>query len=327
MKKFFAVFLALAMVLVFASCGSSKSSSSSSSDTTYKIGIIQQMEHVALDSATEGFEQALIDKLGEDNVTFDLQNAQGESANCATIANSLVSEGVDLILANATDSLVAAAAATSEIPVLGTSVTDYGTALSISDWTGVAGTNVSGTSDLAPLDQQAAMLAELCPVEEYPNVGLLYCSGEANSVYQITVIKGYLEDMGYNTADYAFADSNDIASVVTNACQNCDVLYIPTDNTAASNTETINNVAEPAGIPIIAGEEGICTGCGVATLSISYYDMGYTTGLMAYEILVEGADVSEMEVEYCTEFTKEYMPDRCEELGITIPDDYEAIDA
>lgn len=325
LKKTLALLLALVMVLALASCGDSKEETSDNG-TSYTIGIIQQMEHEALDRATQGFEDALIELLGEDNVTFNLQNAQGESANCATIANSLVSEGVDLILANATSALQAAAAATADIPVLGTSVTDYATALSISDWTGVVGNNVSGTSDLAPLDGQAEMLAELCPVADYPNVGLVYCSGEPNSVYQVTIVKEYLENMGYTATEYAFADSNDIASVVTNACENCDVLYIPTDNTAAENTEAVNNVAEPAGIPIIAGEEGICKGCGIATLSIDYYDMGYATGKMAYDILVNGADVSTMEVQSCTDFTKEYMADRCEALGITVPDGYTAIE-
>ncbi|MCD8375915.1 MAG: ABC transporter substrate-binding protein [Oscillospiraceae bacterium] len=332
LKKLLALLLAAAMLMALAACSGSgdddaDASDNSGGDTVYNIGIIQLVEHTALDNATQGFEDALIDLLGEDNVTFNFQNAQGEGTNCVTIANSLVSEGVDLIMANATSALQAAAAATADIPVLGTSVTDYATALDISDWTGVVGNNVSGTSDLAPLEEQAELLAELCPVEDYPTVGLIYCSGEANSVYQVTLVAEYLEEMGYTTAEYAFADSNDIASVVTNACADCDVLYIPTDNTAADNTETINNIAEPAGIPIIAGEEGICQGCGIATLSISYYDIGYITGEMAYEILVNGADVSTMEVQYAPEVTPEYVAERCEALGITVPDGYTAIEA
>ncbi len=346
LKKLLALLLAAVMLLALASCSGSDDDDADTSDNTetsdtaeetnsdatddgpvYNIGIIQLVEHVALDNATQGFQDALVDLLGEDHVNFDLQNAQGESTNCTTIANSLVSEGVDLIMANATAALQAASAATADIPILGTSVTDYATALSISDWTGVVGTNVSGTSDLAPLDEQAELLAELCPVEEYPTVGLVYCSGEANSVYQVTLVAEYLEEMGYTTANYAFTDSNDIASVVTNACENCDVLYVPTDNTAADNTETINNIAEPAGIPIIAGEEGICQGCGIATLSISYYDIGYITGEMAYEILVNGADVSTMEVQYAPEVTPEYVAERCEALGITVPEGYTAIEA
>lgn len=290
----------------------------------YNIGICQLVQHEALDAATQGFQDALTELLGEENVKFDLQNASGDSATCATIVNQFVSSDVDLILANATAPLQAAAAATNEIPILGTSITDYATALSIDDWTGVTGTNISGTSDLAPLDQQADMLHELFP--DAKNVGILYCSAEPNSAYQSQTIQGYLKDYGYECTEYTFADSNDIASVVNNAIATSDVLYIPTDNTAASNTTIIQNICQPAGIPIIAGEEGICSGCGVATLSISYYDLGYKTGEMAYEILVNGADVSQTAVEFAPNVTKKYNAANCEALGITVPDDYVAIE-
>ena len=260
-----------------------------------------------------------------DAVTFDTQNAAGDSATCATICNQFVSDGVDLILANATPALQAAAAATNEIPILGTAVTDYATALDIDQWTGATGTNISGTSDLAPLDEQAAMLNELFPDAE--TVGILYCSAEPNSEYQAAVITKALEELGYTVTSYTFADSNDVASVTTTACAENDVLYIPTDNTAASCTEIIKNVAVPAGKPIIAGEEGICAGCGVATLSISYYDLGYTTGEMAVKVLTEGADVSTLEVEFAPNVTKEYNSEICEELDIEVPEDYVAIAA
>lgn len=291
-------------------------------DTVYKVGICQLVQHVALDAATEGFQAALTEKLG-DNVKFDLQNASGDSATCATIINQFVSADVDLILANATASLQAAAAGTNQIPILGTSITDYATALEIDDWNGLTGTNISGTSDLAPLDQQAEMLKELFP--DAKNVGLLYCSAEANSAYQVQTIRGYLEEMGYSCKEYTFADSNDLASVTTTATSECDVIYVPTDNTAASSTEIINNVCLPAGIPVVAGEEGICSGCGVATLSIDYYDIGYKAGEMAYDILVNGSDVKEMPIEFAPQVTKKYNKANCEALGITIPDDYVAI--
>lgn len=293
-------------------------------ETTYKVGICQLVQHVALDAATQGFIDALTDELG-DAVTFDTQNAAGDSATCATICNQFVSDGVDLILANATPALQAAAAATNEIPILGTAVTDYATALDIDEWTGATGTNISGTSDLAPLDEQAAMLNELFPDAE--TVGILYCSAEPNSEYQAAVITKALEELGYTVTSYTFADSNDVASVTTTACGENDVLYIPTDNTAASCTEIIKNVAVPAGKPIIAGEEGICAGCGVATLSISYYDLGYTTGDMAVKVLTEGADVSTLEVEFAPNVTKEYNSEICRELGIEVPEDYVAIAA
>ncbi len=291
---------------------------------TYNVGICQLVQHVALDSATQGFKDAMTDALG-DAVTFDEQNAQNDSTICATIANGFVSNGVDLILANATPALQAAAAATSEIPILGTSVTEYGVALELDDFDGTVGGNISGTSDLAPLDEQAAMLQELFP--DAQNVGLLYCSAEPNSQYQVDVVKAALEEMGYTCEYYSFSDSNDLSSVTTTAASECDVIYIPTDNTAANNTELINNICLPAQVPIIAGEEGICAGCGVATLSISYYDIGYATGKMAVRILADGEDISTMPIEYAPEFTKKYNADICAELGVEIPDDYVAIGA
>ncbi len=306
-------------------CGSAgdNAKTASKSKDSYKVGICQLIQHPALDAATEGFKAALTEKLG-DKVSFDEQNASGDSATCATIVNQFVSSGVDLILANATAPLQAAAAATNSIPILGTSVTDYATALQMDNWTGTTGTNISGTSDLAPLAEQAAMLNELFP--DAKNIGLVYCSAEANSTYQIGVVKDELTKMGYTCTEYSFADSNDIASVVTNAISASDGLYIPTDNSAAAATEVINNICEPAGIPIITGEEGICQGCGVATLSIRYYDLGYQTGLMAYEILANGADVSTMEVQFAPNVVKKYDAERCKTLGITVPDDYVAIE-
>jgi putative ABC transport system substrate-binding protein len=290
---------------------------------TYTVGICQLVQHEALDAATQGFKDALTDKLG-DAVTFDEQNAQGDTNTCSTIINSFVSNNVDLILANATPALQAAAAGTNEIPILGTSVTEYGVALDITDFDGIVGGNISGTSDLAPLEDQAAMLQELFP--DATNVGLLYCSAEANSQYQVDTVKAALEDMGYTCKFYAFSDSNDLASVTTTAASESDVIYVPTDNTVASNTEIINNICLPEQVPVIAGEEGICSGCGVATLSISYYDLGVATGEMAARILADGEDISTMAIEYAPNFTKKYNAAICEELGVTIPDDYVAIE-
>ena len=330
-RKILAVSLTAAMTLALAACGGSSSSSDkgasskeSSSDKVYKIGICQQLEHAALDEATKGFEEACEEKFGKDNVKFDLQNGQGEQANCATIVNNFVADNDDLILANATTALQCAAAATSTIPILGTSVTDYATALEIDDWTGSTGRNISGTSDLAPLDEQEAMIKELFP--DAKTVGILYCSAEPNSKYQATKIEEALDADGIAYKEYTASDSNDITSVVQNAVSEVDVIYIPTDNTMANNTETINNITLPAGIPVIAGEEGICSGCGVATLSISYYDIGYKAGQMAYDILVNGADITTMDIETAPQVTKEYNADICAQLGITVPDDYVAIE-
>ena len=311
MKKIIAILMAVLMCLSMTAMAES-----------YTVGVCQLVQHDALDAATQGFVDALKAKLGDD-VTIDVQNASGDSATCITIVNGFISNDVDLIMANATPALQAAVAGTGDIPILGTSVTDYGTALDMAEWTGTTGINVSGTSDLAPLDGQAAMVKELFP--DAKNVGLLYCSAEANSAYQVEVITGYLTEMGYTCTNYAFADSNDVASVTEKAASESDVIYIPTDNTAASCTEAIRNVVEPAGVPVIAGEEGICAGCGVATLSISYYDLGTATGEMAAEILANGADVSTMEVRFAPNFTKKYNAELCQALNVAIPEDYVAI--
>ncbi len=311
MKRIIALALAVLMLASLAACGGSGSGK-------YKVGICQLVQHPALDAATQGFQDALTKQLG-DKVEFDVQNASGEPANCTTIVNGFVSSNVDLIMANATPALQAAKEATATIPILGTSVTDYASALEIDGWTGTVGTNISGTSDLAPLDGQAAMIKELFP--DAKTVGILYCSSEANSQYQVDVITGYLTDLGFTVTPYSFTDTNDVASVAQKACDS-DVIYIPTDNTAASNTEAIANVVLPAKVPVVAGEAGICQGCGVATLSISYYDLGYATGLMAAKVLTGEAKISEMAVQYAPEFTKQYNAPNCDALGITIPGDY-----
>ena len=319
-KKITALLCAVVMVLSLAACGSN---GDKAENKHYTVGICQLVQHDALDAATKGFRDAITDALGADNVTFDEQNAAGDSATCATICNGFVSSGVDLILANATGALQAAAAATKDIPILGTAVTEYGVALGIDNFSGTVGGNISGTSDLAPLDQQAAMIQELFP--DAKNVGIIYCSGEPNSVYQVEVVKAALEKVGCTVNTYTFSDTNDVVSVTGTASDANDVLYIPTDNTAASCTEAINNVAEPAGVPIIAGEEGICAGCGVATLSINYYDLGVTTGKMAAKILTGEANISEMPIEYFPDPVKKYNPAICEALGITVPEDYVSI--
>lgn len=351
MKKMLALVLAMTMGLGLVACGSGDSAADSTAEApaenaaeadneadaagteaseetasadgeTYTVGICQLVQHEALDAATQGFKDALTEELG-DAVVFDEQNAQNDSNTCSTIINGFVSGNVDLILANATPALQAAQAGTNEIPILGTSVTEYGVALGIDGFDGTVGGNISGTSDLAPLKEQAAMLQELFP--DAKNVGLIYCTAEANSQYQVDEVQKALEELGYTCKQYGFSDSNDLSSVATTAVSENEVLYVPTDNTVASNAELLNNIAQPAKVPVIAGEEGICSGCGVATLSISYYDLGVATGKMAAKVLTGEANISEMAVEYAPQFTKKYNPSLCEALGITIPDDYVAI--
>ena len=330
MKKAFASVLAGAMILSMAACGDSDAASSAAasapapaaSGDTYTVGICQLVEHVALDAATQGFQDALVDQLG-DSVEFNVQNAQNDTNTCSTIINGFVSSDVDLILANATPALQAAAAGTNEIPILGTSITEYGVALEIENFSGTVGGNISGTSDLAPLDEQAAMLNEWFP--DAKNVGLLYCSAEANSQYQVDVVSAELTKLGYTCTPYAFSDSNDLSAVCTSAVAASDVIYVPTDNTVASNTGIIDNICRPAGVPVVAGEEGICAGCGVATLSISYYDLGYTTGQMAAKILTGEADIAEMPIEYAPA-TPKFNETICTDLNLTAPEGYVAIE-
>ena len=332
MKKFVSILLTVVMAMGLVACSSnsstgsssSKEGSSSNSDKKYTVGICQLVQHEALDAATKGFKDELNKELGEGTVTFDEQNAQGDSATCSTIINGFVSNNVDLILANATPALQAAQAGTSEIPVLGTSVTEYGVALGIKDFDGLVGSNISGTSDLAPLDKQADMLKELFPDKK--NVGLIYCTAEANSQYQVDTVKTYLEKLGYTCKLYGFSDSNDLSSVAKTAVNESDVIYVPTDNTVASNANILDNICRPAKVPVIAGEEGICSKCGVATLSINYYDLGVATGKMAAKILTGESKVQDMKIEYAPKFTKKYNKEICKDLGVKVPDDYVAIE-
>ena len=336
-RSFLTAAVACGAAAALSACGGSSSASSAAASSTvasasvaaasngekFTVGICQLVQHAALDAATQGFEDALTASFGE-NVTFDFQNAQGDSATCATIANGFVSSGVALIMANATPALQAAQAATNTIPILGTSVTEYGVALGLDNFSGTVGGNVSGTSDLAPLDQQADMIVEWMP--EVKKVGLLYCSAEANSQYQVDEVQKYLEAKGVTATQYAFSDSNDLSSVCQKAADENDALYVPTDNTVAANTGIVDGICRPAKKPVFAGEEGICSGCGVATLSISYYDLGYTTGEMAVKILNGESDISTMPIEY-TDVTKKYNKAVCDDLGLTAPEGYVEIEA
>ena len=327
MKRIVSLILAITVMCSFflfmTVCGGENSGTQSNTENTkYKIGICQLVKHEALDAATEGFMQALKDKLGEDKVEFDVQNAANDSNTCTTIVNSFVSSKVDLILANATPALQSAANATTKIPILGTSITEYGVALGIKDFNGTVGGNISGTSDLAPLDGQVDAMLELLP--DVKNVGLLYCSAEPNSEYQVKVVEEYLAGKGVTTKRYSFSDSNDVSAVTTTAAAECDAIYIPTDNTAASCTETIGNIVRSSKKPVFAGEAGICNGCGIATLSISYRDLGYKTGEMAAKILTGEANISEMPIEYAAA-EKMYNEEICNELGITVPSGYKPL--
>ena len=318
MKKFIAMLLAVVMVLGLASAAMAEGE-------TYTVGICQLVQHAALDAATQGFKDALTEKLG-DKVTFDEQNAQGEPATCSTIVTGFAANEYDLIMANATPALLAAVSATDTIPILGTSVTDYATALAIEGMDAAVGTgiNVSGTSDGVPAQLYADTVMELVP--EAKKVAIVYCSAEPNSVLQADQFIACMDELGVATEVFTFADSNDIQAVVTAAIEGADAMYIPTDNTAASNMTIVSNICAPAGVPIICGEEGMCGAGGLATVSISYYDIGYVCGEMAYEILVNGADVSAMPIGYAASPEKKYNADYAEAIGFEMPEGYVAIE-
>lgn len=311
MKRILATIIALAMLAIPAFA-----------EESYRIGICQLVQHEALDNAAMGFKAALTELLG-DRVSFNEQNASGDVTTCVAIASAFIAEDVDLILANSTQALQAAYASTGDIPILGVSVTDYAAALDMDEWTGVTGVNVSGTSDLAPLADQAELLRSLYP--EAKEVGLLYCSAEANSIYQVAIMTGQLTAMGYRCTPFAFTDTNDVFSVAQAACAASDVIFVPTDNTVAICKDVIRNAVEMEMTPIIGGDEGLCSGCCVATLAINYYDLGYATGEMAYEILVNGADVSTMPIQFVPSFAKVYNPEICDLLDLEIPEDFQPI--
>ena len=330
MRKLTAMVLAMMLVLSLAACGTQAGTDASTTaavadDGKFVIGICQFMPHPALDKATEGFKAAVVAGLGEENVTFEEQNAAGEASNCSTIVNGLVSSNVDLIMANATPAVAAAYNATEIIPILGTSVTEYGVALGIENFNGTVGSNVSGTSDLADLALQAEMVLQWCP--DAKNVGLLYCSAEANSKYQVNEVQKTLEGKGLTCKQFAFADTSDLMAVTNEAADFADVIYVPTDNTVANNATAIDSVCRPAGVPIIAGEAGICSGCGIATMSIDYYDLGYKTGEMAVDILKNGADITTMKIEYTPADKVSYLYNEeiCAELNIEPLEGYEKL--
>lgn len=310
MKRLFAIVCAVMLLVTLTACGAPEAD-----EGKYVIGICQFMPHPALDAATNGFKDAVIEGIGADNVTFEYQDAAGEATNCSTIINGFVASNVDLIMANATPAVAAAFNATDSIPILGTSVTEYGVALGISNFNGTVGANVSGTSDLADLSMQAKMVTDWCPTAK--KVALLYCSAEPNSKYQVDVVKAELEKKGLECQMFPFADTSDMLSVTTEACNYADAIYVPTDNTVANYATAIDSVARPAGVPIIAGESGICSGCGIATMSIDYYDLGYLTGEMAVDILKNGADITKMPIAYVEEVSYLYNEEICTALGIT----------
>ena len=317
--------MTVAAVMAMTGCGGNDAADESTGNKVYHIGIIQQMEHGSLDQATKGFEDKLTELLGEDNVEFDYQNAQGEQANCTTISTKFVSDGCDLIMANATTALQTAAAATSDIPIVGTSVTDYVTA-GVVESNEAPGKNVTGVSDLASVEKQIDVLMQFCD-KENTKVAVVYCSAEPNSIYQAERAERYLKRLKRDCAIYTVADSNDVQAVLTKVVQECGAIFIPTDNTMANSMEIVKNITIPAGVPTFAGAEYMSRIGALATLSVRYYDLGVKAAEMAYNILVNGTKPAELPIAFVSDgVTPKYNAEIARALGITPPADMEALE-
>lgn len=318
-KKFFAAAAACLMVAGFAACGNKPSTPSNPDEKVFQIGIVQLAEHPALDEATRGFKEFLTEKLG-DKVQFNVQNAQGEQTNCTTIVNQFVSSKVDLIMANATNAVKAAREATSDIPIIGTSVTDYVFSGLVAS-NEAPGANVTGASDMNPVNVQVQLMKTLCP--EVKTVGIVINSGEENSAIQAEEAKTAFEAEGFAVKIYSVADTNEIQTVVTAACNEVDAFYEPTDNLIAANVPTMSNITTAAGKPVICGEGGMCESGFLATYAISYYELGRAAGEQAYNILVNGADPATTPIFFfdVSQLTLVVNEQNAAELGITIPEE------
>ncbi len=304
MKKLFALMMAMVMTLSLAACGGTEVNSTETTGTetsvvsteegkVYKIGVLQYVQHAALDLSNEGFFAALDDA----GIVYeaDQQNAAGEAASCDTIADTLVNNGNDLILAIATPAAQAVAGKTSEIPIILTAVTDPAES-GLAETNEVPGANVTGTSDLTPVKEQMDLLMEVLP--ECKTVGILYCSAEANSVLQANMAKEALDALGVAYEDLTVSASNEIQTVVESAVGKVDALYTPTDNMIAAGMATVAMIATENGLPVICGEEGMVNEGGLATYGIDYFELGYLAGQQAIAILTEGANPAETPIGY-----------------------------
>lgn len=314
MKKLTALLLTLIMVISLTACGSD----TPAADEKIRIGILQQLEHVALDQAREGFVRALEEngfKDGE-NIVLDIQNAQSDQSNLQTMADRLINNDSDIILAIATGAAQTVAGKTKDIPVLITAVTDPVDAGLVNSLEN-PGTNVSGTSDASPMEQQIDLMLTLSP--DVKTVGVLYTSNEDNSVLQVSQLKPILKNKNLEIVEQTVTNSNDVQQAAQSLVTKCDAIYIPTDNVLASSIALVASVANDAKIPVICGESGQVTGGGFATIGIDYFNLGFQTGEMAVRIL-NGQDISTMPVETQKDFAYTINGDVADILGITIPD-------
>ena len=316
------VLVASSLVISAVGCGSESAAGQKSDSSTenYKIGVIQLVEHAALDATYQGFVDGLKEAGLEDgkNITIDYQNAQGDQSNCQTIATKLVNDRSDLILAIATPAAQAVANTTKDIPILVTAVTDPADSKLVAS-NGVPGGNVTGTSDLTPVKEQIGLISQIVP--EAKTVGLVYCSSEANSKFQIQIAKQEAEALGLQTIEATVSNSNEIQQVLQSLVGKVEVIYIPTDNMLAAGMATVAQVTVPAGIPVICGESGMVENGGTATYGINYYNLGKLTAKQAVEILKEGKKPAEMPIEYSSECDLVLNKESAEEMGIQLPQD------
>lgn len=284
----------------------------------YKIGVIQLVEHAALDAAYKGFVDGLKEAGFEDgkNITIDYQNAQGDQSNCQTIANKLINDQNNLILAIATPAAQAVANTTKDIPILVTAVTDPAAAKLVAS-NEAPGGNVSGTSDLTPVKEQIGLITKLVP--SVKKVGLLYCSSEANSKFQIEIAKKELEALGLEGVEATVSNSNEIQQVTQSLVGKVEAIYIPTDNMLAAGMATVAQVTTPSKLPVIVGEEGMVNNGGTATYGINYYNLGKLTAAQAVAILKDGKKTAEMPIEYASEGTLVVNQEALKTMGIELP--------
>lgn len=313
MKKFAAVAAALtASALLFTGC------QKKASDGKIHIGVIQLVEHVALDSNYKGFVDGLAEEgyVDGENIVIDYQNAQGEQANCVTIAQKLVNDKADLIFAIATPAAQAVANLTKSIPILVSSVTDPETAKLVKS-NAKPMTNVSGTSDLTPVSAQIRLLTQVVPTAK--KVGLMYCSSEQNSVFQINLAKEACAKNGLDFVEASVSNSNEIQQVTQSLVGKVDAIYIPTDNMLAAGMATVAMVANSYKIPTICGEEGMVNAGGFVTYGINYYELGKQTAKMAVKVIRDGAKPADMPIEYLDKCDLSVNEKTAALLGLTIP--------
>lgn len=309
MKKLFALILAMSLCVGLVACADTGSENSAAAD--YKVGICQLMVHDSLDAATKGFQDALTEAMKAEGktVAFDLQVA-GEANLCSTVVNALIAKEPNLIMANATPALLAAASATDKIPVLGTSVTDYA-----DTFNGTIPENVSGTSDAVPFDQQAQMMINTLSLVAGDKVGVLYCINESNSLIQYEAVKKLFEAKQIVVQPYTFSEVTELQGLVTTMASECKAVYVPSDNTVAQNDTIVGTICTEKNVPVFTSYGGkVC----YASLAIDYYQLGVETGKMAAQILLGTKQISDVEVMTLTP-TVVYNNELCQKLGITVP--------